>query len=71
MLSAVFNLGSTIEGFELQDAMRLVTLNPTTAAGLDDRGAIVIGRRADLVHVAMSGSQPVVRRVWREGRRVM
>jgi alpha-D-ribose 1-methylphosphonate 5-triphosphate diphosphatase len=71
LLAAVFTLADQVEGFELHDAMRLVTLNPAKAAGLFDRGAIEIGRRADLVQVAKNGDQHIVRRVWREGQRVM
>jgi alpha-D-ribose 1-methylphosphonate 5-triphosphate diphosphatase len=71
LLSAVFALPGAVEGIELADAIRLVTANPARAAGLLDRGAIAVGRRADLVQVVCKGSQPVVRRVWREGRRVM
>jgi alpha-D-ribose 1-methylphosphonate 5-triphosphate diphosphatase len=71
LLSAVFALPDAVEGFGLADAIRLVTINPAKAAGLSDRGAIAIGRRADLVQVARNSGQPVVRRVWREGERVM
>ena len=35
-----------------------------------DRGAIVAGRRADLVHVRKDTAIPLVRGVWRQGRRV-
>ena len=71
LLSAVFALTKSVDGFELHDAMRLVTMNPAKAVGLLDRGAIEIGRRADFVQVANTGDQPVVRRVWRQGQRVM
>jgi alpha-D-ribose 1-methylphosphonate 5-triphosphate diphosphatase len=49
----------------------MVSLNPATAAGLDDRGAIVAGRRADLVQVRMDSDVPLVRAVWRQGQRVV
>ncbi len=71
LLAAVFALPGLVAGIELADAIRLVTANPAKAAGLADRGAIAIGRRADLVQVARSSGPPVVRRVWREGQRVM
>jgi alpha-D-ribose 1-methylphosphonate 5-triphosphate diphosphatase len=54
----------------LAGAIRLVSKNPAEAAGMDDRGEIVSGKRADLLRVSMSGEQPIVREVWREGRRV-
>ena len=51
LLSAVFALPERIEGFDLPEALRLVTCNPAKAAGLHDRGEIAIGKRADLVQV--------------------
>ena len=71
LLNAVFALPDLVSGFELPDALRLVTVNPAKAAGLNDRGEIAIGKRADLVQVASTDHHPVVRRVWREGQRVM
>jgi alpha-D-ribose 1-methylphosphonate 5-triphosphate diphosphatase len=40
-------------------------------AGLDDRGALVAGQRADLLRIRVHEGQPVVRSVWREGERVI
>ncbi len=57
-------------GFTLPQAMRTITLDPARSAGLDDRGEIAPGRRADLVRVAVMTRQPVVRAVWRGGKRV-
>ena len=71
LLNAVFALPNLVEGFELPQALALVTRNPAKAAGLQDRGEIAIGKRADLVQVASTNHHPVVRRVWREGQRVM
>ena len=55
---------------DLPKAVRTVSQTPAEAVGLDDRGAIVEGRRADLVRVSVIDGQPVVRAVWREGRRI-
>jgi alpha-D-ribose 1-methylphosphonate 5-triphosphate diphosphatase len=38
--------------------------------GLPDRGEVAVGRRADLIRVQVAGDIPVVRSVWRQGRRV-
>ncbi len=70
LLQAVFVLPERVDGFSLAQALAMVTLNPARAAGLDDRGQIAIGNRADLVRVRKSGPMPVVRAVWREGQRV-
>lgn len=59
-------------GFTLPQALATVSLNPARALGLQDRGEIAPGLRADLVQVrVVNDSQPVVRAVWREGRRVV
>lgn len=71
LLPAVFRLAETVPGMSLPQAMRTVTLNPARAAGLEDRGAIAPRRRADLVQVRLTDGIPAVRRVWREGMRVM
>lgn len=60
-----------VEGFGgLPAALRTVTSTPAQAAGLNDRGSIAVGKRADLVRVAQFGNMPVVREVWRAGLRV-
>lgn len=56
---------------DLPAAIRLVSANPAAAARFDDRGAIAVGLRADLVRVGTDpGHPPLVSGVWREGRRV-
>lgn len=71
LLPAVFRLASEVPGISLPQAIGLITRNPARAAGLDDRGVIAHGKRADLLQVRVVDGLPVVRRVWREGRRVM
>jgi alpha-D-ribose 1-methylphosphonate 5-triphosphate diphosphatase len=71
LLPAAFRLADTVPGMSLPAAMRTITINPARAAGLDDRGAIEPHRRADLVQVCVRDGIPAVRRVWREGVRVM
>lgn len=60
----------------LPQAVAMVTRTPARAARLHDRGALDAGLRADLVQVRMcalsdGARHPVVRGVWREGRRVL
>ncbi len=57
-------------GLSLPDAVATVTATPATMAKLDDRGRIAEGLRADLVQVHVHEGVPVVRAVWRDGRRV-
>lgn len=60
----------------LPQAVAMVTRTPARAARLHDRGALEVGLRADLVQVRMctlpdGARHPVVRGVWREGRKVL
>jgi len=57
-------------GWSLPVAISSVSLKPAQALGLNDRGRIAQGFRADLVRVRRLGVQPAVRAVWRRGHRV-
>lgn len=69
LLLAAFMLPE-VAGIDLPAAIGMVSARPAKAAGLDDRGTIEAGKRADLVRVRLHGDMPVVKGVWREGRRV-
>ncbi|WP_321830557.1 alpha-D-ribose 1-methylphosphonate 5-triphosphate diphosphatase [Thalassovita sp.] len=47
-----------------------ITKTPARAAGLEDRGALAVGQRADLIRVARIADAPVVRGTWVQGNRV-
>jgi len=70
LIQSAFFLGEVVDAISLPQAMAMVSKNPAEAVGLADRGAIEIGRRADLVRVRVDEHVPVVRTVWREGKRV-
>ena len=70
LIEGAFGLADVAAMGGLPGAIRTVTANPARAVGLDDRGVIAIGRRADLVRVALVEAHPVVREVYRVGRRV-
>jgi alpha-D-ribose 1-methylphosphonate 5-triphosphate diphosphatase len=70
LLMAAFRLADTPAVGGLAGAVRLISKAPAEATGLHDRGEIAVGRRADLLRVATHDGEPVVRAVWREGRRV-
>ena len=64
-------LGTVAQGvLSLPQAVALVTASPADIAGLHDRGRIAPGQRADLIQVRLHEGLPVVRAVWREGRRI-
>lgn len=70
MIESPFLLASKRFSFTLPDAFAVVSLNPARAAGLNDRGAIEPGLRADLIRVRLHGGHPVVAAGWVGGRRV-
>ena len=49
--------------------LHTVTAAPAAAAGLEDRGRIAPGLRADLIRIAIVDSVPIVRGVWVRGER--
>jgi len=70
LVQSAFFLSEVVESISLPEAVAKVSKNPAEAVGLSDRGAIEPGRRADLVRVRLDDGIPVIRTVWREGRRV-
>ena len=70
LLMAAFHLPKAVPTIDLPAAVCTVTRTPAAAVGLDDRGEIAIGKRADLVRVRVARDVPVVRSVWRSGARV-
>ncbi|WP_439604127.1 amidohydrolase family protein, partial [Shinella sp.] len=70
LMHAPFILADEVEGIDLPRAIAMVSSTPARTVGLDDRGAIARGLRADLVRVRRPSGVPVVRSVWRQGRRV-
>jgi alpha-D-ribose 1-methylphosphonate 5-triphosphate diphosphatase len=70
LLMAAFRLRDVPAVGGLPGAIRMVTRTPAEATGLMDRGEIRPGLRADLLRVRTHEGEPVVRAVWREGRRV-
>ena len=69
LLQAAFMLSALGNGHDLPTAIAAVSLAPAQAAGLGDRGEIRVGLRADLLQASDRHGQPVVRQVWRQGRR--
>ncbi len=71
MLQSVFLLPEQLPGISLPQAVAMASSNPADAVGLTDRGAIETGKRADLLRISLIDNTPVVRAVWRSGKRVM
>jgi alpha-D-ribose 1-methylphosphonate 5-triphosphate diphosphatase len=70
LLMGALQLPKQIPAIDLAAAVRTVTKTPAEAVGLNDRGEIAVGKRADLIRVHVVRDVPVVRSVWREGSRV-
>ena len=74
LISAVFGLHQELD-LPLAQCFAMVTRQPADALGLNDRGRLAVGLRADLVRIrplldAASRVQPLVRTLWRQGRQV-
>jgi alpha-D-ribose 1-methylphosphonate 5-triphosphate diphosphatase len=54
----------------LPEAIAMITDQPAQIAGLQDRGRLEPGLRADLVRVRLHQTLPIVREVWCEGNRI-
>jgi alpha-D-ribose 1-methylphosphonate 5-triphosphate diphosphatase len=76
LLQAAFALGAQLDdtrqasGAGLAKAVTTVSLAPARSAGLQDRGEIRVGLRADLIHARAVGTLPVIQQVWRQAKRV-
>lgn len=70
LIHAPFILADEGKVSGLPQAFRMVTGNPAQVVGLNDRGRIEAGLRADIVRVRRDSGVPVVRSVWRGARRV-
>jgi alpha-D-ribose 1-methylphosphonate 5-triphosphate diphosphatase len=57
-------------GMPLHEAINMVSLAPARMVGLNDRGSIETGKRADLVRVLIAHGIPLATTVWREAVRV-
>ncbi|MFP9137031.1 alpha-D-ribose 1-methylphosphonate 5-triphosphate diphosphatase [Devosia sp. XGJD_8] len=71
MLQSAFSLADNVQAINLARAIQMVTKRPAEAAGFHDRGEVAIGKRADFVQVRVEDGIPIVRTVWRQGRRVI
>jgi alpha-D-ribose 1-methylphosphonate 5-triphosphate diphosphatase len=71
LMLAAFKLAEESPAHDLPSAIACVTRNPAEAVGLTDRGAIEVGRRADLARVYHVERLCVTRSLWREGVRVL
>ena len=70
-LQGVFLLRDGIPEMTLPQAVAIAAANPARAVGLEDRGEIAAGKRADFVRVREIEGVAVVCGTWREGHRVV
>jgi alpha-D-ribose 1-methylphosphonate 5-triphosphate diphosphatase len=72
LMQGAFKLAENVEHITLPDAIAKVSRNPARAAGLDDRGELAVGKKADFARVHLpDDGVPIVRAVWRDGQRVI
>ncbi|MSO76120.1 MAG: alpha-D-ribose 1-methylphosphonate 5-triphosphate diphosphatase [Alphaproteobacteria bacterium] len=71
LLHGAFLLTGEAIAIDLPTAVATVTSRPAGLVGMTDRGAIVVGKKADLIRVRVTEGGPIVRAVWRDGRQVV
>lgn len=72
LIYAPFVLADEVEEISISNAVAMVSANPAKQVGLQDRGRLEKGLRADFSRVRReAGSIPVVKSVWREGQRIV
>ncbi|QRM32574.1 alpha-D-ribose 1-methylphosphonate 5-triphosphate diphosphatase [Microvirga sp. VF16] len=69
LLHAAFAL--VAKGFDLPEAVAMVTKNPAELLGFTDRGRVASGLRADLIRVRLVDGVPVIRNIWVAGRQYL
>ncbi len=69
LLAGAFFLHQELD-FPLPGAIASVTYTPAQIANLLDRGALEVGKRADLVCVKWNPPLPIVRHVWKDGKQI-
>lgn len=67
MIVAAFRIPE-LAGLTLPEAICKVSFNPASAVGLNDRGEIAVGKRADLVSISHINGLPQASTVWSAGR---
>ena len=71
LLHAAFVLSLQEKLMSLPKAIALITASPAALIGMDDRGSLRAGLKADVVRVRYADDGvPTVKAVWREGQRV-
>ena len=71
LVQVPFKLAEENIGLDLPTTVSHVSRNPARAAGLQDRGEIAPGLRADFLRVRKTDGLAVVRSVWRAGIRIV
>lgn len=70
MLYGATLLAERSDNITLPQAIATVTSTPARAVGLEDRGELAVGLRADMVRFRMIEGAPIIRDVWRGGVKV-
>ena len=70
LLHGALLLADQVEAITLPEAVAKISRTPARQVGLHDRGEIAEGLRADLLRVNVADTVPIVRDVWREGRKI-
>lgn len=70
LLESAFKIAALEDNdYDLPKAINLVSLNPARAVGLNDRGEIAVGKKADLVLSVLQDDHIHIEQVWKNGQR--
>jgi len=67
LIECAFRLAAPGFDWPLAKGVATVTATVAEAVGLDDRGVVETGKRADLLRVRVVGATPILRGVWAQG----
>ena len=70
LLYSAIILSDKVEGISLPDAVNMVTSIPAKAIGMEDRGEIKAGKKADILRFRKTDGAPILFDVWRDGAKI-
>ena len=70
LLHSIFLLVNEYKISKLPEAIAMVSKTPADVLGLDDRGEITVGKKADLVRCSVVDNVPIIKGVWRDGHQI-
>ena len=71
LLHSIFLLVNAHKVISLPEGIAMVSKTPAEVMGLNNRGEIKVGNKADLIRCAVIDNIPIIKSVWRNGQRLI